>query len=275
MTSLTIQSTAQQQHLIIAQKSSTDGFYFSEAKDSASCATCSLKDICLPSGLCEEDKCRYESFVKMPQVHRKNEHIYHQEDTFQAFYVVRSGAIKTYSLTEDGEELITGFYLPGEVIGLDGLWGDVYQNSAIALNSSSVCMVDFKELTHLNHDIPELQNRILRFMSREIYADQQMLHVLSRKSAESRLAIFLLNYSERLKRLKRLKLSVNTFQLPMSRGDISSFLGMAIETVCREFTHLQRQGILEVSRKDISIMDIQKLREIAGFRAQPKPAMVA
>jgi len=124
----------------------------------------------------------------------------------------------------------------------------------------------------MSQQIPELQHKILRLMSREINSDQQMLHVLSRKSAESRLAIFLLNYSERL---KPLKLSANSFQLPMSRGDISSLLGMAIETVCREFTRLQKQEILEVSRKDISIVNIDKLREIAGQKSSSGHAMVA
>jgi len=263
---------AQNNTLTIAKSSAIDEVVSKNVCASTSCETCSLKGICLPSGLCDEDKSRIATFIKKPQVYRKNQHIYHQSHSFEAFYAVRSGAVKTYALTEEGEELITGFYLPGEVIGLDGLWADEYQNSAVALNSSSVCMVDFKQLMQMNQQIPELQHKILRLMSREINSDQQMLHVLSRKSAESRLAIFLLNYSERL---KPLKLSANSFQLPMSRGDISSLLGMAIETVCREFTHLQKQGILEVSRKDIRIVNIDQLRKIAGQKNQANQAMVA
>lgn len=97
-------------------------------------------------------------------------------------------------------------------------------------------------------------------LSKEINTDQQFHRLLSKKTAEERISTFLQNLSERY---QRRKLSPTSFRLPMSRTDIGNYLGLAVETVSRVFTRLQQNGILKVDGKELQILDLGKLCDIA------------
>jgi len=226
------------------------------------CIGCCLKRICLPSGLEKDHIGDLESVIRSRQIYRKGQHVFRQDTNFHSLYVVRSGAIKTYTVTEQGEEQVTGFYLPGELIGLDAIFNKQYSNSALALESSSVCEVVYQQLEILNSNQPSLQQLMFRLMSREIQAEQQMLSVLTKKSAEARLANLLVNISNRLQLLHR---SESHFQLPMTRADIGNFLGMATETVSRVFARLSKIGLIIVCQRELNILDLKGLVNIAGI----------
>ena len=98
-------------------------------------------------------------------------------------------------------------------------------------------------------------------MSREITQDQQVITLLSKGSAEARIATLLLSISSRN---GRRNLSTNDFILPMSRTDIGNFLGLTIETVSRIFTRLQKSNLIAVDKKEITIIDMEALRNIAN-----------
>jgi CRP/FNR family transcriptional regulator len=130
----------------------------------------------------------------------------------------------------------------------------------VALETASICEIPFHSVEELSVKIPSLQRHIFQLMSREITQDQQIITLLSKSTAEQRIATLLLSISTRN---SRRHLSATSFSLPMSRTDIGNFLGLTIETVSRVFTRLQKQGILEVNRKDIVINDLDELRSIA------------
>ncbi len=226
------------------------------------CNDCALKQLCLPAGLDSDQIGELESVVRKRQIYRKGQHIFRQGADFQSLYIVRSGVIKTYTVSEQGEEQVTGFYLPGELIGLDAIYNNEHTNSALALESSSICEIGYQQLEILNANQPSLQQLMFRLMSREIQAEQQMFSVLTKKSAEVRLANLLLNISNRLQLLHRSK---NHFQLPMTRAEIGNFLGMATETVSRVFARLSKMELLKVCHRDLNILDPQGLAEIAGI----------
>jgi CRP/FNR family transcriptional regulator len=98
-------------------------------------------------------------------------------------------------------------------------------------------------------------------MSREITEDQQLITLLSKNTAEERIAALMLSISSRN---ARRKLSSTRFRLPMSRIDIGNYLGLTVETVSRVFSRLQKLDILEVSNKEITINDARGLQDIAN-----------
>ena len=179
---------------------------------------------------------------------------------FTSLYAVRSGAIKAYSVDQNGEEQVIGFYLPGELFGLDAIHNDAYVCSAKALETSAVCELPFTQVTELSAKIHNLQAHMYKTLSKEINTDQQFHRLLSKKTAEERISTFLQNLSERY---QRRKLSPTSFRLPMSRTDIGNYLGLAVETVSRVFTRLQQNGILKVDGKELQILDLGKLCDIA------------
>ena len=86
---------------------------------------------------------------------------------------------------------------------------------------------------------------------------QKMLIFISKRPVEERLAMFLISISQRF---KARGLSESRFQLPMSRQDIANYLGMAPETISRQFKKLQDQGLVSIQNRDLSINNTDALR---------------
>ncbi|ACE83480.1 fumarate/nitrate reduction transcriptional regulator Fnr [Cellvibrio japonicus] len=226
-----------------------------------SCNNCRLSTICLPISLHLEDIDKLNSIIQRGKPLQRGEYLYRANQPFDAVFAIRSGAVKATTLSDNGEEQVTGFYLPGEVVGLDGLADNRYTNSVTALETASICEIPFHRLEELSLQIPNLQRHFFQLMSREITQDQQIISLLSKSSAEERIAALLLSISSRN---SRRQLSAQAFRLPMSRTDIGNYLGLTIETVSRIFTRLQKQGIIAVDKKEVRILDMDKLREIAN-----------
>ena len=224
------------------------------------CSNCRLNTICMPVSLHIDDIERLDHIIQRGKPLHKGEYLFRANDPFTSVYAVRSGAVKTVTLSDNGDEQITGFYLPGEVLGMDGLATNVHSNSVISLETSSVCEIPFHRLEELSVQLPSLQRHFLQLMSREITQEQQMIALLNKNNAESRIASLLLSISAR--NASR-KLSATRFVLPMSRTDLGNFLGLTIETVSRTFARLQKSELITVNKKEITINNIGALQQLA------------
>ena len=224
-----------------------------------SCQNCSLSNLCMTHGMETEEINQLDSILKRQQPYQPGQHLFHTGDKSSSIFAVRSGALKTYCITEDGDEQVLGFALPGELVGLDGLADDNYSSTSVALETSSVCELPFNQLEDLCHRLPGLQKQMMRLLGKEIKSDQHLLMMLGQRSAEERLASFLLSLSTRY---KVRGLSANEYNLPMSRQDIGNYLGLAIETVSRTFAHFQEEKLLTVNRRQIRITDHTRLKSI-------------
>ncbi len=151
----------------------------------AHCKDCSLAPLCLPLSLTVEDMDSLDEIVKRGRPLKKGEFLFRQGDPFGSVFAVRSGALKTFSITDAGEEQITGFHLPSELVGLSGMDTETYPVSAQALETTSVCEIPFERLDELSEQLPQLRRQLMRLMSREIRDDQQMMLLLSKKTATS------------------------------------------------------------------------------------------
>lgn len=226
-----------------------------------SCGDCRLSTICLPISLHIDDIDKLDEIIQRGRPLQKGDYLYRANDDFHSVYAVRSGTVKAVTITDDGQEQVTGFYLPGEIIGMDGIGDSRYTNSAIALETSAVCEIPFSRMEELSLQIPTLQRHFFQLMSREITADQQLITLLSKNSAEERVAALLLSISSRN---ARRQLSATSFRLPMSRADIGNYLGLTVETVSRVLGRFQKQNILSVDKKEINITDLDALSAIAN-----------
>ena len=143
--------------------------------------------------------------------------------------------------------------------GWDGLADNNYQNTAVALETTSVCEIPFEQLDHLASSITSIQNYTTKLMSREIINGQRLIALLAGNSAHQRLASLLISLSDRL---ALQKLSSTGFRLPMSRGDISNYLGLTVETVSRTFSYFQKMGYLRVNKKEVELLNLDALQEV-------------
>ncbi len=220
------------------------------------CQHCGIYKLCFPMGLNMGDMDKLDSIIKRRQPLEKGQYLYQAGENFKSIFALRSGSLKTYLMSPDGEQHVIGFKMPGDLLGLSAINGEHYMNSARALETSSVCEIPFERLEELGHVIPGLQHHMVEMMSREIQEEQEKVAMCSKMPAEARLASVLLSLSDRF---SNRGFSATDFHLSMSRSDIANMLGLAVETISRLFTHFQDEDLIKVERKHVKILDKKKL----------------
>jgi len=224
------------------------------------CEDCSLYSLCFAQELPSEERDDLNDVLKRQQPLAKGEHMFHGGQQLKTVTVVRSGSVKSYQISPDGDEIVSGFYLPGEVIGLDGLPTEKHPGFAVALEDSRTCDIPFNDFMAMLNKSPKLNQVMLRLLAEEMTETRELLLVVGRLDAKTRVALFLLSLSRRLARRNQ---DPNQFRLTMDRRDIANYLGLTIETVSRTVSALQRDDIILVRGKMVQILDREALRELA------------
>ena len=164
-----------------------------------------------------------------PMCFSRDEEIYGESEPADYLYKVISGFVRTYRVLSDGRRQIGAFYLAGDIFGLE--IGSEHQFSAEAISDAKVLVIKRSSLVGLADRDGEVARQLWSFTARELKRAQDHMLLLI-KSAQQRLAFFLLEMAERLPKTDNL-------ELPMSRQDIADYLGLTIETVSRTFTQLE------------------------------------
>ncbi len=225
------------------------------------CQDCSISSLCIPFTLNEHELDQLDNIIERKKPIQKAQILFKAGDQLNSLYAIRSGTIKSYTISETGEEQITSFHLPGDLVGFDALNDMCHPSFAQALETAMVCEIPFDILDDLSGKMPKLRQQMMRLMSNEIKCDQEMILLLSKMNAEERLAAFIYNLS---KRYSARGFSAREFRLTMTRGDIGNYLGLTVETISRLFGRFQKLGILTVQGKYITINDMPSLIELSG-----------
>jgi CRP-like cAMP-binding protein len=166
----------------------------------------------------------------------RNTEIYGENEPADYLYKVISGTVRTYKILVDGRRQIGAFHVAGDVFGLES--GDEHTFSAEAITDCKIAVVKRSALTALATRDNEVARQMWAITGRELQRAQAHLLLLV-KSAQERVATFLLEMSERLA-------GGDAVELAMSRQDIADYLGLTIETVSRTLTHLEKTSAIEV-----------------------------
>jgi len=227
---------------------------------STACSSCNLREICLPVGLTKDEMDYIDG--RLVATRRKvmaGSRMFQAGERFSAVYAVWTGFFKTCIASLDGREQVTGFQMPGELVGLDGIGLRLHEVDAVALVDSQVCVIPYSVLESLALEVHSLQQQFHRIMSREIVRNQGVMMLLGSMHAEERVAAFLLNLTHR----QRVRgFSASSIQLRMSREDIGSYLGLKLETVSRTFSKFQANGLLHVRHRQIEVTDPLGLQQL-------------
>jgi len=225
------------------------------------CASCSLRELCVPGGIPKAELERLDALVAMRQRVTRGAMLYREGDRFRSLYAIRVGSFKSCTTREDGRVHVSGFQLPGELLGLDGVAFERHGVDAVALEDSEVCVLPYPDLERIAQNFPPLQHQLHKVMSREIVREQDVMMMLSVMRAEERVAAFLVGLSERY---LRLGYSGTEFVLRMTREEIGDYLGLKIETVSRALTRLSEQELIAVRGKHLRIDNPAALRAVLG-----------
>jgi CRP/FNR family transcriptional regulator len=227
-----------------------------------SCGECGLREICLPHGLSALARDEFDRCIRRRQPLRRGEMLYVDGRPAHSLYAIRCGSLKTYAISPDGEEFVQGFYLPGEVLGLESLAGDRHDHFAVALEPTLYCEMPASALEKLLPRLVPLQRQLMRIINRRLRDNRRQSFIHGRREARIRLAIFLLELSRH--RAMR-NLPATRFRLSMDRRDIANYLGLTLETVSRGFSRFQREGLLEARGKHVNLLNPGMLAIACGI----------
>lgn len=223
------------------------------------CAGSRLRETCLSDGVPVADLGRFDNIIFARRLVKRGQCVFDAGDAFTCLYSIRSGFFKTSLVDRAGREQVTGFFMGGDLLGLDGLACGRCESYATALEDSEVCTMPYALLEGIARQAPSVQRRLHSLLAHEILRGHAAMLLLGSMCAEERLASFLLNLSGRY--LDR-GFSGSSFRLRMTRNEMGSYLGLKLETVSRLFSAFHRDGLLEVRQKEISIRDIGGLQRV-------------
>ena len=173
-------------------------------------------------------------------------------------FTITEGVVRLYKLLVDGRRQLLGFALPGDFLGLSLF--DIYSFSADAVTDTVVCRFPRKAFIAYAEQRPHLLRRLHEFASHELSLAQDQMVLLGRRSAEQRVAAFLVMMRDRLQRLGH---TSPTLPLPMSRQDIADYLGLTIETVSRTFSKLAAGKSIVIVPDGVRLLRQRELEQLA------------
>jgi CRP/FNR family transcriptional regulator, anaerobic regulatory protein len=182
-----------------------------------------------------------------------------QGEHAEGVFTITEGVVRLYKLLRDGRRQVLGFALPGDFLGLSLF--DTYGFSAEAVTDTTACRFPRKSFLSFAEQRPHLLRRLHEFASHELSLAQDQMVLLGRKSAEERVAAFLVMMRDRLRRLGHTSPSL---ALPMTRQDIADHLGLTIETVSRTFTKLAKTKVIVVVPDGVRLLQERELETIAA-----------
>ncbi|MFZ2452430.1 MAG: Crp/Fnr family transcriptional regulator [Methylobacter sp.] len=224
-------------------------------KTAITCENCNLDKLCIPKGMKRSEVGELKLLVNRNNIRQKGEAIYHSGSPFRGIIALRSGTAKLLSFDRNGNEIIVDFILPGELLGFDGVSAQIHNCTAIALETVNFCHLTSRQIETLTLSTPGFYQILLQRSCNQFDIQVEKL-LLSRRSAEERVAAFILHISERLKIRGYSELE---FRLSMSREEIGNHLGIAHETVSRIVHHFQSLEIIEIKAKQLKITNKKKL----------------
>jgi CRP-like cAMP-binding protein len=189
----------------------------------------------------EESLDRWMQLIGGVTYYPRRAQIVHEDEAVDRLYKVITGTVCTYKVLSDGRRQIGGFYLPGDIFGLE--YAEGHTLAAETITNAKVLLIRKSVLTALASRNAAMTGHLLLLTARELARVQDRVLLLSSKSAQERVVGFLLEMS------KRGTSTANSVELSMSRQDIADYLGLTIETVSRTLWALENCGAIEISRR--------------------------
>lgn len=220
------------------------------------CAGCAVRGLSVCSVLSPEE---LTEFARLPQtVHvPAKATLLEQDEPADHIYNITTGVARLYRLLADGRRQIVGFALPGDFLGLAMARRNVF--SADAVDSVTACRFPRDAFADYVDSKPHLLKRLHELATHELTLAQDQMVLLGRRTAEEKVAAFLLSTRDRWARVNGAHRHV---PLPMSRQDIGDFLGLTVETVSRMMTRLAREKVILIVPDGVRILDEDRLEAL-------------
>jgi len=225
----------------------------------------SLTDLCSLLGMSVPNSRNSSEFYFQHLQFKSGQKVFTAGQKFNSIYIVHSGFLKTSSISSSGSEQILCFPMKGDIVGVDGIHTKHYKSEVTALSDCNLISLPLKTLILAARENSELEELMYRMISSELIREQEMIGIMGSQNAESRVAFFLVQLSDRF---HLMGYSAKSFILRMSREEIGSYLGLSMETVSRSFSQFGRIGAINVRARHVSINSKEVLEQLYKFPDQ-------
>jgi CRP/FNR family transcriptional regulator len=187
----------------------------------------------------------------------RGETLAHAGSELASIYLSGSGAFKSVMLGEDGAQQVVYFYWPGELIELSGFAVRRYLTEVVAVAPSRVYEFTLSRIERLGQQDPSVLESLLSHVSDRLAEAEKSQFMLGSLSAVQRMAFLLSDTLQRREHAPR----APRLSMPMSRGDLASYLGIAPETVSRLLGWLQQQQVIRMlPGRVVEVLDEARIR---------------
>lgn len=190
-----------------------------------------------------------------------NERIYFEGDDAEHLYLVAMGKVKLVRNPVSGREVLLDILRGGEYFGtLMVFGGRTHTETAIAQTDCCILQISSTDFESILSGYPDVTRKLLEAVSQRLAESQEIVKQLSAYPVEQRIASALLRL---VKKLGEARGQGVLIQLPFSRQDLAAMTGSSTETVSRVMSRFVEHGLVKSGRKWVTIMDTQRLEELA------------
>jgi CRP/FNR family transcriptional regulator len=187
----------------------------------------------------------------------KGEIIHREGDAIRDFKYLKTGLVKLFKTTEEGEEQIITITRPFEFVSNTNIFHEeTYRYSLSALEDSVVCCIRIELIRELILRNGKFALNLLSVLSRTSENIISLSLEIRRRNLAGRIAFVLLYFSRELYHSR-------IFELPVSRKEIADLISMSSANVIRTFSEFRRDGIINANGRTIEITDMNKLEVIS------------
>jgi len=187
--------------------------------------------------------------------------IFHENDPASAFYLVKSGRVKIYKVGPDSREQVLAILSDGQIFGdVPAFDGGPYPATAATMVDSEIYLIRSEDFQELVRRYPDVAIKIIRVLGQRLRQSMELVRDLSFKQVPHRLAGLLMKLGEEYGRETGEGLLID---LPLSRQELADIVGTSRETVTRELKKMEREGMLAVNRRMITVSDMNRLKSWA------------
>jgi CRP/FNR family transcriptional regulator len=179
--------------------------------------------------------------------------IFSEGERADSAFGLSQGVVRLYKSPPDGRRQVVAFALPGDFLAMP--LADRFSFSADAIGEVSVCRFPGEELKCLIQSSASIMRLLIEFATRELQTAQDQLSLLGNGSAEEKVAVFLVNWCDRMARVSSISQAV---PLPMRRQDIADFLGLKLETVSRTLAKLEQRNVIRIVPNGVLLTGLEQ-----------------
>ena len=230
------------------------------AANPLACASCPVRDRAACAAL--DDGQRGElSRLGFHRSLKRGDTLFHAGDDSDHCATLISGALKIAQVDAGGTEHILALVHPAGFVG--ELFAPVAHHDVIALTDSQLCVFPRRQYEEVVTRFPALGRALLRRSSEDLFESRALMALMTGRTASQRVAGFLLAMANAASDSPCHPAS--SFDLPVTRGEIASLLGLTIETVSRQLTRLEKDRVIARNgARGIDFLDAARLGTLAA-----------